>query len=157
MKANPRNLKPIIRKRSITPKKNPYIQKEDKNFDNNLQLIYSIYSIINSNYHSSLNILASIFIVTNSAYAFISISLGYKNIFISFIMVYILSLIFYIFSIVYIFKYKLKIKNMIINRNKTILEYLHILDNCNKVNLFITSLSFMSSVGFLLLCIHNMS
>ncbi len=68
--------------------------------EKNLSQCLSLYSLTSSHVHSALNTLASIALVTNSAFAFAAITIKQKNIASDAILVFLLSLTFYILAVI---------------------------------------------------------
>lgn len=123
----------------------------DTSNQDRLSLLFSIYSLTSSHFHSSLNTLASIIIVTNSALAFAAISREWIEIFSSSICIFILSTIFYFFASYTNLKLKnyitYIIKNDIFEFDKIINEF----EKRSNIFLKIISLFVILSIMFFIL------
>lgn len=101
MKKNRRKNKNGQEKNTVVPAPPDDLYENKKHIGHtNSSLMISSYSLINSNFHSSLNTIASVTLVTDSAFAFTAITLNVVNIFSSFMSIYALSISFYILSII---------------------------------------------------------
>lgn len=158
MKKNRRKNKNGQEKNTVVPALPDGLYEDKKHIGHtNSSLMLSAYSLVNSNFHSSLNTIASVILMTDSAFAFTAITLNVVNIFSYFMSIYALSLSFYILSVVSNLKSKNTIAKYIIEGNDDISFIIGEIESSHKYNFRFIGIFILFSCVFLLLISDQIS
>ena len=158
MKKNRRKNKNGQEKNTVVPALPEGLYEDKKHIcHTNSSLMISAYSLVNSNFHSSLNTIASVILMTDSAFAFTAITLNIVNIFSSFMFIYALSLSFYILSIVSNLKSKNTIAKYIIEGNDDISFIIGEIEISHKYNFRFIGFFVLFSCIFIILISEQLS
>lgn len=128
--------------------------KKDKNdFSDNDRLtsMFPSYSLASSNLQTSLNTISSLIIATDSAFAFTALAFNAVNIFSTFILLYVISSMLYLYIIFSNYKLKKEIEDIIENKDKIVKDVFKKFKNCHKFNLIIAIVIFALSIAMIII------
>lgn len=121
--------------------------------EKNLSQYLSLYSLTSSHVHSALNTLASIALVANSAFAFAAIAIKGKPLASEAICVFVLSLIFYSFSLFLYIKENFEIFNALLEEKENIPFLLNRIHIHSLISICFAVFPIIVTIGFFILLV----
>lgn len=120
--------------------------KNDFSDNDRLTLMFPSYSLASSNLQASLNTISSLIIATDSAFAFTALAFNIENMFSLFILLYIVTSIFYLYIIFSNLKMKKDLMKVMENKNYNIKDVFKKFEDCHKINFMFAIAIFILSI-----------